>query len=67
VSAQDEELQKFYQALYSSELGHFKVFLRLAYKISKRDVVDTRWQQMLASEAAILARQEPGPRIHSGL
>jgi len=29
-------------------------------------VVETRWQQLLASEAAILARQEPGPRIHSG-
>ena len=63
----DEELAAFYKALYSSELGHFKVFLKLAYKLAKREVVDARWQEMLASEARILAQQEPGPRIHSGI
>ncbi|HVN06283.1 MAG TPA: tRNA isopentenyl-2-thiomethyl-A-37 hydroxylase MiaE [Bryobacteraceae bacterium] len=26
----------------------------------------SRWQEMLVAEAAILARQAPGPRIHSG-
>jgi tRNA 2-(methylsulfanyl)-N6-isopentenyladenosine37 hydroxylase len=62
----DAELAAFYHALYASELGHYKVFLQLAYKVSAKDVVDARWQQMLASEAQILARQEPGPRIHSG-
>lgn len=65
--AQDAELAAFYKALFSSELGHFKVFLRLAYKIEKKNVVDARWQEMLAAEAAILARQAPGPRIHSGI
>jgi len=65
-AAEDEELAAFYKALYSSELGHFKVFLKLAYKIAKREVVDARWQQVLTAEAQILARQEPGPRIHSG-
>jgi tRNA-(ms[2]io[6]A)-hydroxylase len=66
AAAEDPELAAFYKALYSSELGHFKVFLKLAYKIATKDVVDARWQQVLASEAQILARQEPGPRIHSG-
>lgn len=65
-ASEDEELSAFYQALCGSELGHYKVFLKLAYKISKRSLVEARWQQMLAEEARILARQPPGPRIHSG-
>jgi tRNA-(ms[2]io[6]A)-hydroxylase len=66
-ASEDEELGAFYKALYSSELGHFKVFLKLAYKLAAKEVVDARWQEMLASEARILAAQEPGPRIHSGI
>jgi tRNA-(ms[2]io[6]A)-hydroxylase len=65
-AAEDAELAAFYQALYASELGHYKMFLELARKIVKPKVVKERWQQMLAAEAAILARQSPGPRIHSG-
>jgi len=61
----DEELAAFYRALYSSEMGHYKVFLRLGRKIARPEV-DPRWQELLEREAQILARQEPGPRIHSG-
>jgi tRNA 2-(methylsulfanyl)-N6-isopentenyladenosine37 hydroxylase len=64
-ASQDEELAKFYGALYASEMGHYKVFLRLARKVAGRDAADARWQEMLAAEARILARQEAGPRIHS--
>jgi tRNA 2-(methylsulfanyl)-N6-isopentenyladenosine37 hydroxylase len=67
AQAADPELAKFYRALYSSELGHYKVFLKLATRISKRDVADPRWQEWLDCEATILAQQEPGPRIHSGV
>ena len=63
----DAELATFYRALYASEMGHYKVFLRLARKVAGKAPVDARWQEMLASEARILARQEAGPRIHSGL
>ena len=66
AASKDAELAAFYKALFSSELGHFKIFLRLAQKIAQRTVVEARWQQLLAAEAEILARQEPGPRIHSG-
>ena len=62
----DEELSRFYQALFSSELGHYKVFLKLARKFTAKAPLEARWQQMLAAETEILARQEPGPRIHSG-
>jgi tRNA-(ms[2]io[6]A)-hydroxylase len=63
----DVELASFYRALYSSELGHYKVFLNLARKFTAQPALDARWLQMLAAEATILSQQEPGPRIHSGL
>lgn len=65
-AAADDELGSFYRALYSSELGHYKVFLKLANKIAKNGTVEVRWEQMLAAEAKILSQQPPGPRIHSG-
>jgi tRNA-(ms[2]io[6]A)-hydroxylase len=66
AASADEELTAFYGALCTSELGHYKVFLKLAQQIGKAGTVEARWQQMLAAEARILAEQPPGPRIHSG-
>jgi tRNA 2-(methylsulfanyl)-N6-isopentenyladenosine37 hydroxylase len=63
----DEELGSFYKALFSSELGHYKVFLKLAYKMAPKEEVTARWEQMLDHEARILAEQPPGCRIHSGI
>lgn len=65
-ASEDEELARFYGALFTSELGHYKLFLRLAHKIGPKAAVDERWDKMLAAEARILAEQAPGPRIHSG-
>jgi tRNA-(ms[2]io[6]A)-hydroxylase len=67
AAAEDAELAAFYRGLFASEKGHYKLFLSLAAKFTKEDELAARWQRMLASEAAILARQAPGPRIHSGL
>src|SRR5688500_2615636 len=66
-ASNDEELAGFYRALFLSEFGHYKVFLRLANRIAGRKTVDERWQELLAAEAQILADQPAGPRIHSGL
>ena len=63
----DDELASFYKALFSSELGHFKVFLKLAYKMAPQDEVKTRWEHMLDEEARIINEQPPGSRIHSGI
>jgi tRNA-(ms[2]io[6]A)-hydroxylase len=63
----DAELAAFYQSLHASEFGHYKVFLKLAGKIAGPEIVETRWRQMLASEALILARQPVAPGIHSGV
>jgi tRNA-(ms[2]io[6]A)-hydroxylase len=56
----------FYRALFSSERGHYRVFLKLAYKVGVPDAVEERWKWMLESEARILAKQAPGAGIHSG-
>ncbi len=66
ANSQDAELAAFYNALYSSELGHYKVFLKLAQKAAGKAEADARWQEMLEAEARIIAAQPPGPRIHSG-
>jgi tRNA-(ms[2]io[6]A)-hydroxylase len=66
AASTDAELAAFYKALCSSEMGHYKVFLRLANKVEPKAAVEARWQKMLAAEARILAEQAPGARIHSG-
>jgi tRNA 2-(methylsulfanyl)-N6-isopentenyladenosine37 hydroxylase len=67
AASEDSELAAFYQALFSSELGHYKVFLKLARKIADDAIVESRWQEMLAAEAEILSQQPKGPAIHSGV
>lgn len=66
AAGSDAELAAFYEALFTSEFGHYRVFLDLAGKMATRTAVEARWQQLLAAEAEILLRQEAGPRIHSG-
>ena len=64
--AGDRELADFYSGLFTSELGHYTVFLKLARKFTREAALQARWQEMLAAEARILGEQEPGPRVHSG-
>jgi tRNA-(ms[2]io[6]A)-hydroxylase len=66
AASSDAELSGFYRTLFSSELGHYRIFLHLAGKFTPQKELDARWREMLAAEAEILAAQEPGPRIHSG-
>jgi tRNA 2-(methylsulfanyl)-N6-isopentenyladenosine37 hydroxylase len=63
----DAELAKLYRGLWASEHGHYRSFLQLAEQIQEPDVVSKRWDQMLDDEARIIARQPPGPRMHSGV
>jgi tRNA-(ms[2]io[6]A)-hydroxylase len=66
AASEDPELAAFYKALFSSEMGHYKVFLKLAAKVAAKEIVEQRWQKLLAAEARIISEQTPGPRIHSG-
>lgn len=67
ATSTDSELAAFYRMLFTSELGHYKIFLHLAGKFTHHRALDARWQEMLAAEAIILGQQEPGPRVHSGV
>jgi tRNA 2-(methylsulfanyl)-N6-isopentenyladenosine37 hydroxylase len=67
AAEEDNELAAFYKTLFSSEMGHYKVFLNLANKVAPNGTVEARWQYMLAAEARIMEQQAPGSRIHSGV
>jgi tRNA-(ms[2]io[6]A)-hydroxylase len=64
----DHELASLYKTLWTSEMGHYHVFLKLASGVLKKkpEVVEERWQQMLTDEAKILLSEPSGPRMHSG-
>ena len=62
----DRELARFYDGLSSSELGHYRVFLHLAGLVQPEAEVMRRWQELLAAEAALIAAQPAGFRMHSG-
>ena len=47
----DAELANFYETLFTSEFGHYRVFLELARKMMVAPAVEARWQQLLAVEA----------------
>jgi tRNA-(ms[2]io[6]A)-hydroxylase len=66
--SQDDELARLYRGLYRSEHGHYHVFIELARQLPGvgSAEVDTRWAEVLTAEAAIIALQAPGPRMHSG-
>src|ERR1035437_416515 len=50
----DAELAGFYEGLFASEFGHYRVFLELARKMADPAAVEARGQQLVASEAAVL-------------
>ena len=63
---QQTGLSRFYGRLWSSERGHYQVFLRLAGYAVPATAVESRWHDFLEIEADAIAAQAPGPRIHSG-
>jgi len=66
AAAEDRELIRLYRELFSSEAGHYHVFLDLARELPDASGLEARWDTMLEREAEIITRQPPGPRMHSG-
>jgi tRNA-(ms[2]io[6]A)-hydroxylase len=68
-AATDSELRRLYEGLWRSERGHYLVFIELARGLPgiDRPTIEQRWDDMLNSEAQIIAAQPPGPRMHSGV
>ncbi|RJP35302.1 MAG: tRNA 2-methylthio-N6-isopentenyl adenosine(37) hydroxylase MiaE [Phycisphaerales bacterium] len=63
----DDELALLYRGLWSSERGHYRVFLELAREVGVAAGVEERWSDLLDAEAAIIRDQPSGPRMHSGV
>lgn len=65
LESDDAELAALYRALFSSERGHYRVFLKLAQKIDASAAA--RWEEMLDAEARTLGEQPAGVGMHSGV
>lgn len=63
----DRELRKLYGNLWSSEHGHYRIFIDLAAQVVPAAAVRARWSEMLDAEAVIIEAQTPGSRMHSWL
>lgn len=63
---EERELREFYRSLHVSELGHFTVFHELAGHVLPEEEIESRWNWMLAKEAAIVEALPVGPGLHSG-
>ncbi len=61
---EDQELATFYRNLMISEAGHYTMFIGFARQYGDREEVDTKWQELLAFEAEVMANLSTGGSIH---
>lgn len=61
----DESLREFYHDLMVAEAGHYRMFIDLAETLTNAEKAQTRWRELLVSEAKILKKIElRGDRMH---
>ena len=61
----DAELRGFYGGLFESEARHHATYVRLACDMADEEIVRERLRQLAAAEAAVIARGDAVPRMHS--
>ena len=61
----DKELADFYEGLFESEARHHSTYVRLAKQFADPEVVKERLNELAASEAEIIGKGNPLPRMHS--
>ena len=61
---EDEELSKFYKNLMISEAGHYTTFLNFAREYQDREIVDKKWNALLAFEAEMMKDRGNLAKIH---
>jgi tRNA-(ms[2]io[6]A)-hydroxylase len=61
---EDEELSKFYNNLMISEAGHYTTFLQFAREYQDREIVDKKWNALLAFEAELMKERGTTAKIH---
>lgn len=60
------EVSPLYANLMASEVGHYRLFVRLAEAAISADEVSARWDELLELEGAVAEAQPAGSRIHAG-
>ena len=60
----DEQLSKFYYDLMISEANHYTLFLGYARKYMDREIVDRKWSDLLAFEAAMMRDRGTTAKVH---
>jgi len=61
---EDEELSKFYNNLMISEANHYTTFLKFARKYQDREIVDKKWNALVAFEAEMMKERGKTAKIH---
>lgn len=61
---EDEELSKFYKGLMISEANHYTVFLGFARKYQDREIVDKKWDDLVAFEAEMMRNRGTAAKVH---
>ena len=61
---EDQELSKFYSNLMISEANHYTTFLKFAREYQDREIVDKKWNALLAFEAEMMKERGKLAKIH---
>lgn len=62
--ARGTSLGGFYEDLYASEVGHYRLFTQLGVDFFGEELALPRLEEMRAFEAQLIQSMPPGPRIH---
>lgn len=61
---EDKELAEFYSSLMVSEANHYTQFLGFARQYQERELVDKKWNDLLAYEAEFMKNRGSIARVH---
>jgi len=61
---EDQELSNFYKELMVSEANHYTIFLGFARTYQSREIVDKKWQALLAYEAKMMKNRGNTAKVH---
>ncbi|WP_299681490.1 tRNA-(ms[2]io[6]A)-hydroxylase [uncultured Tenacibaculum sp.] len=61
---EDEQLSEFYKDLMISEANHYTLFLGYARKYMNREIVDQKWNDLLAFEAEMMKNRGTSAKVH---
>lgn len=61
---EDKELSKFYKDLMISEANHYTTFLAFARKYQDRELVDKKWNDLVAFEAEMMRNRGTIAKVH---